>query len=208
MKTRSRSAPFRTSMSYTSMQRTLLLVITSFVFILWTYIAYIGPLRSPILNAADGNHLHYDTSNVKNCTQHHNCPTLDKWLHDEAEVGHDQAVRALLKVGADVNSKDHNGLTALHVSVSKHFQKVVNVLLTADADVNIPTNTSSYDPYSPTTYGWTALHIAALVGDEKIMKMLLAHGGDMAARALDGTTPLYTSAMVGTDGARAWRLWS
>ena len=60
----------------------------------------------------------------------------DKTLIAAAKKGHDQCTSILIQKGADVNSTDKTGITALMAAVWKGHDTCVNVLLSAGANVN------------------------------------------------------------------------
>ena len=181
------------------MRRPLLLTILGLAVILITTIIHFHNLYSPSLSLVDPSHRHFDSDHLKACTEKNDCPTLDKWLYEEAEVGHDNAVKALLKAGADGNARVSDGLSALHIAVTKGHEKVVKVLLKAGVDVNTPTIDQNRYYFSPPADGWTALHIAAITGNEKMVKLLLTYGADTTAKSVEGAVPLHRAAEFGYD---------
>ena len=100
-------------------------------------------------------------------------------------TGHDQPMdptilEKLLSAGAKPNTQTGQyGNTALMVAASQGYDKGVQVLLKASADVNIQNSD-----------GFTALHYAAYQGRLGICKMLLASGARASLTASDGNTPL------------------
>ena len=55
--------------------------------------------------------------------------------------------------------------------------------------------------------GWTVLHEAALLGNERIVRLLLRHGADPFARREDGATPADLARERGdTPRSRCWRV--
>ncbi len=79
------------------------------------------------------------------------------------------AVRALIKAGADVNYQTPAGETALLEAVSKNHLEQAKLLLNGKANVNFQ------NPIS----GETPLMIAAMSGNEELVKMLLSFGADV-----------------------------
>lgn len=104
-----------------------------------------------------------------------------------AAKGNADVSLALIEAGADPNARDKNGWTPLMHAVSGRHQA------TAEALLGVPT----VDPNLPEENGSTALHIAALGGDEAMVRLLVARGADPAARTAGG----YTAAEV-ADAAR------
>lgn len=76
------------------------------------------------------------------------------------------AVRALIDQGADVNRRGPDGFTPLMVSAGLGQSQIVELLLTAGADVH------TLDP----RMGATALHKGAQSGNPDVAALLLAHG--------------------------------
>lgn len=99
--------------------------------------------------------------------------------------------------GKDVNAKDENGFTALHVAAFEGDVEMVTVLLEEEADIE-----------AQTKEGLTALHWAAVEGKADVVKLLLEQGADAGARDEDGWTALHWAAYHGhghSDGvAEAW----
>lgn len=79
------------------------------------------------------------------------------------------AVRALIKAGADVNYQTPAGETALLEAVSKNHLEQAKLLLNGKANVNFQ------NPIS----GETPLMIAEMSGNEELVKMLLTFGADV-----------------------------
>lgn len=73
-------------------------------------------------------------------------------------------VRALLKDGADVNTAQADGMTALHWAAQKHDVELARMLLYAGANVRATTRIGGYTP----------LLLAAKSGDAPMIDGLLA----------------------------------
>ena len=101
-------------------------------------------------------------------------------LHAAAQQGDVDAVRRLLGEGADVDSRDQHGITALHRSVGMGQTAVVKALLEAGADVN------AEEPGG----GRRPLHAAAVRGQAEAAALLLKAGAEVNAKTKDGATPL------------------
>src|ERR671933_659620 len=65
---------------------------------------------------------------------------------EAAMQGNHDAVRALLKQGADVNTAQADGMTALHWAVQKGDIELARTLLYAGANVKAATRVGGYTP--------------------------------------------------------------
>ncbi|XP_032869910.1 ankyrin-1 isoform X2 [Amblyraja radiata] len=88
-----------------------------------------------------------------------------------------------LKNGAEINTCNQNGLSALHLASKEGHVKVVSELLHNGIDLE-----------AVTKKGNTALHIAALAGQEQVVKELVDYGANINAQSQKGFTPLYMAA--------------
>mmetsp|Transcript_42114 Transcript_42114/g.51110 ORF Transcript_42114/g.51110 Transcript_42114/m.51110 type:complete len:180 (-) Transcript_42114:384-923(-) len=61
-------------------------------------------------------------------------------IHIAAQNGHTHICKALIELGAEVNSKNANGLTALHMCVAYALAECEKVLLDGGADKNVESN--------------------------------------------------------------------
>ena len=90
----------------------------------------------------------------------------------------------LVIAGADVNAKNSNEQTPLHVACYRDFStSVVEALLIAGANVNAKYNN-----------GQTPLHLASNISDDSTVQVLLDAGADVNARNNNGQTPLHLAA--------------
>lgn len=85
--------------------------------------------------------------------------------------------------GINIETKAHNGDTALMIAAYKANNAAVQALLAKGAQVNRP--------------GWTALHYAAAAGDPAIVAALLDKYAYIDAVSPNGTTPLMMAARGG-----------
>lgn len=100
-------------------------------------------------------------------------------LHND---GHTDAVRVLLQAkGIEINAANEDGLTSLHLAVTRGCTDTVRVLLQAKG---IDINSANEDRQTP-------LHFAASLGHTDIVKVLLQTKGiDVNAEDKNGWTPL------------------
>src|SRR5947208_17109852 len=95
---------------------------------------------------------------------------------DAAMQGNRDAVRALLKDGADVNTAQADGMTALHWAAQRGDVELATVLLYASANVRATTRIGGYTP----------LLIAGRNGDAAMIRTLVASGGDPNGATANG----------------------
>jgi uncharacterized protein len=106
---------------------------------------------------------------------------------EAAMSGNRDAVRALLKDGADVNTAQADGMTALHWAAQKGDVELAKILLYASANVRATTRIGGYTP----------LLIASRNGDAAMIDALLAGGADPNSATTNGTTALMLAAAAG-----------
>ena len=83
----------------------------------------------------------------------------------------------------DLEAKSRNGDNALMIAAYKGNRQAVDALISKGADVNRP--------------GWTALHYAASIGNDDIVKVLLDHSAYIDAESPNGTTPIMMASRGG-----------
>ncbi|PFX15664.1 protein phosphatase 1 regulatory subunit 16A-like [Stylophora pistillata] len=79
----------------------------------------------------------------------------------------------------DLEIKDMQGATALHVAAANAYEEVLEFLLENDADVDVVDRD-----------GWKPIHAAACWGNEKAIELLVEHGSDLESKTPHGETPL------------------
>jgi len=114
------------------------------------------------------------------------CGNLDRALIDAARDGNIALVRRELSRGADVNAKDSDGFTVLHLAVANNHKNIAELLIAKGADVNAKLVDAS-----------TALHYATGNGHKEIAELLIANGADVNAKRKKGGTPLHQAAISG-----------
>ncbi len=93
---------------------------------------------------------------------------LDDPLLDAARRGELEAVRELIRRGADVDAVRGDGMTALHFAAERGHAEVARALIDAGAAVGAGTRIGRYAP----------LHLAARGGHGTIVARLLEAGAD------------------------------
>jgi len=138
---------------------------------------------------------------------------------DAAMRGDRDAVRTLLKQGADAGAARGDGMTALHFAADRGDLDTTEMLLYAGANVAAVTRIGSYTPLHlasqagsaavvrallkagadvnarTTTTNVTAMHLAASAGAAEVINALADKGGDVNAKEAEwGQTPLMFAA--------------
>uniref|UniRef100_A0A8C7Z3E4 Poly [ADP-ribose] polymerase n=1 Tax=Oryzias sinensis TaxID=183150 RepID=A0A8C7Z3E4_9TELE len=98
-----------------------------------------------------------------------------------------QVTELLLRKGANINEKNKDFMTPLHISAERAHNDVLEVLQKHGAKVN-----------AVDTLGQTALHRAALAGHIQTCKLLLSFGADAAIVSLQG----FTAAQMGNEAVQ------
>jgi ankyrin repeat protein len=107
---------------------------------------------------------------------------------DAAMKGDRDALRALLKQGADVSGAQGDGMSALHYAAERGDVEMTEMLVYAGANVGATTRIGQYTP----------LHLASQAGSATVVQALLKAGANVAARTTTtGVTPLHLAAATG-----------
>ena len=108
-------------------------------------------------------------------------PTIGTPLHYATICGlHDFVKVLIVEYLYDVDFRDFENLTPLHMASPRGYEQVARVLLECDADV-----TAQNDD------GETPLHVASKEGHLQVVRVLLEHGASTSARDKFGSTPLH-----------------
>jgi hypothetical protein len=120
---------------------------------------------------------------------------LDKKIETATLLAGDvDQVQLQISKGADVNTKDEEGLTALHLAARQGRKDVVELLLANGANINA--RLTGWP-------GWMPLHEAAAANHKEVAELLIAKGADAnadCARAGGGRfggTPLHEAVFEG-----------
>src|SRR6186997_1344195 len=101
---------------------------------------------------------------------------------DSAMRGDRDALRELLKSGADVGAAQGDGMTALHWAAERGDAAMADMLVYAGANVAAVTRIGQYTP----------LHLASRSGSASVVAALLKAGADAKTRSTTtGVTPLH-----------------
>jgi ankyrin repeat protein len=111
-----------------------------------------------------------------------------------AAKGNADVCLVLVEAGANPNAQDKNGWTPLMHAVSGRH------LATATALLEVP----AVDPDLREENGSTALHMAALGGNEAMVRLLVDHGADLTAETAMGFTPAEVADAARHPALAAW----
>lgn len=115
----------------------------------------------------------------------------NRTVPDAAMAGDREAVRALLKQGADVNAVQGDGVTALHWAAIRGDAELATMLLVAGGNPRAQTRFGAYTP----------LHVAAEYGHATVVRTLVRAGADARATTSTGATALMLAAGSGDTDA-------
>jgi ankyrin repeat protein len=108
---------------------------------------------------------------------------------DAAMRGDRDAVRTLLKTGADVSASQGDGMTALHWAAQRGDAELAAMLIYGGANVGAVTRIGQYTP----------LHLAAASTTGAVVEALIKAGANVSAKTTNtGATPLHMAASSGS----------
>ncbi len=102
------------------------------------------------------------------------------------EKGNKEVVELLLEKGVDIEARDVQKRTALHIAVKNGDFEITELLLEKGADIE-----------ATELFGRTPLHFAAEEGQKELTELLLEKGADTEARNSRGNTPLHIASREG-----------
>jgi ankyrin repeat protein len=107
-----------------------------------------------------------------------------------ANYGHTECIKTLIRLGADIEAKDHEGINALVYTIMGNKLECMNLLI-EEYQVTIEATTNN---------SFSALIMAAQFGRLNCLKSLLDHGAQIdAATNKDGNTALIVAASYGNN---------
>ncbi len=111
-------------------------------------------------------------------------------LHAAAVFSKETFIKPLLAKGEDLNNVDDFGQTPLMKAAENGNLEIVQLLIENKADVNKSTLASQRS----NRVGWTALHFAAMSGENKVIKELVNDSAKINATTENGYTALSVAA--------------
>lgn len=98
-----------------------------------------------------------------------------------------EAVKQLLKQGADVQIENNSGETVLFGAANQEDMKILSVIINTGIDLN----------HQEKYYRQTALFTPAEVGHTTALRLLLKAGADVNCKSKKGITPLMAASIAG-----------
>jgi ankyrin repeat protein len=128
-----------------------------------------------------------ETKNAEGLTPHPRSTTNSTLLiHDAIEHGHEEVIRLLLTLDADVEQRDTQGHTPLAHAAIRNHEAIATLLLQQGANREAAIGTLA----GSTTTLENPLRAAIIAGNEIFLRQLLAVGADVEQRDKQGLTPL------------------
>ncbi|EAX97444.1 hypothetical protein TVAG_226880 [Trichomonas vaginalis G3] len=109
--------------------------------------------------------------------------SVDKCFACSTLFNNEKLCTFLISHGANINTKDKNGCTALHFATLYNCTKMLEFLILHGADINAKNES-----------GCTILHFAAELDKKDIAEILISYGADINAKNEHGRTPLHFAA--------------
>ncbi|EAY19719.1 ankyrin repeat protein, putative [Trichomonas vaginalis G3] len=131
--------------------------------------------------------------NLHNCVEYNNLDSIlvyfdqsndfNSCLIYSAMINIPSLCEYFLSLGANINEKDSNELTALHYAARYNFKESAKLLISHGANVNDKNQS-----------GDTALHYAAYHNSKEIAELLISHGANINDKNQSGDTALHYAA--------------
>ncbi|KAH0554915.1 putative ankyrin repeat protein RF_0381 [Cotesia glomerata] len=121
-----------------------------------------------------------------NCISNFRCEKLHTPLHAAVKNGQVELVNLLVAHKANVEARNANNMTCLHIAIDKNNLDIAECLLAAGADVNAVCRVNCRENYS-------ALCLAAINGSEDMIQLLLDYGADINAKKSSSLVPLHAA---------------
>lgn len=116
------------------------------------------------------------------------CSSSEEALLKAAKEGNLSKIEGLIIGDLDLNTKDHDGMTPLHLLARKGETQTVKLLLENGADPNSKNNT-----------GMTPLFLVAENGNAELASLLISNGANTNEADEKGREPLHIAAQFGND---------
>jgi ankyrin repeat protein len=136
-----------------------------------------------------------------------------------ARNGHEGVARLLLQKGADVEARNHDGVTALHLAAANGHVSTAQLLLDHGMPITVQDKRGRTPLHATANHGhvnvasllldravdvdvkdgcsWTPLHNASRTGNESVVKLLLNRNASVKIRDREGLTALQHAAWNG-----------
>ena len=109
-------------------------------------------------------------------------------IFSAALVGDLEAIKDFLNAGLEINQKDNNGQTVLHVAIKEGHEEIIKFLISKRVDLSIKDSTGS-----------TALFYAISRNQKNIIKLLIEKGANVDVKNTSLFTPLHRAALSGAE---------
>ncbi|KAK0113991.1 hypothetical protein ONS96_014837 [Cadophora gregata f. sp. sojae] len=113
-------------------------------------------------------------------------------LHVAVRVGNCHTAKQLLEAGADVNAKDAEGFSPVHIAASHSGGSRFSLIILRDL-----LETGKYEHIALTHTGQTALHVAVRLGTKDMISLLLETPENVNAKDHSWLTPLHYAIVRG-----------
>ncbi|XP_041969266.1 uncharacterized protein LOC121726098 [Aricia agestis] len=107
--------------------------------------------------------------------------------HGAAERGHHKILTMLVRQKANINIESSDGATPLKLAIKGNYIEAVKLLLNYGANINCKSGLKQF----------TSLHVAASIGNEIILEMLIKQGAKINDLNIDGYSALHIATQCG-----------